>query len=274
MTTPPPPDAPDVRTADLVRDRFEDDTGEEAFDRSRMSFLEHLDELRRRILYSLYAIAAACGVTFWYMDRMNLYMLRYFTKTAGAQKLLATQLTEGFMFEFKIAMLAAVILAAPFVFAQLWFFVAPGLYAREKKVVVPFVASATVLFGAGVWFAHVVAFPSMVKFFVGFMNEYLVVMPSLQLVFSFYVKMVLGLGLIFELPMLVFFLARFGVVTAGFLIRKTKYAIVIIFIIAALVTPSPDPVNQLIFAAPMLVLYALSIGVAWLFGKKRRTANI
>ena len=98
-------------------------------------------------------------------------------------------------------------------------------------------------------------------------------MPSLTLVFSFYVKMVLGLGLIFELPMLVFFLARFGIVTAGFLIKKTKYAILIIFIIAALVTPSPDPVNQCIFAAPMLLLYGLSIGVAWLFGKKK-TATI
>ena len=263
----PPPDSPDVRTADLVRDRFDD--ADEVSDRSRMSFLEHLDELRRRIIYSLYAVLGCFGITFWFMDRLNTYMLRYFTQQAGIPKLLATQLTEGFMFEFKVAMLAAAILAAPFVFMQLWLFVAPGLYAREKKVVIPFVLSATVLFSGGVWFAHVVAFPTMVKFFVGFMNEYLTIMPSLQLVFSFYVKMVLGLGLIFELPMLVFFLARFGIVTASFLLKHTKYAILIIFIIAAVVTPSPDPVNQCIFAAPMLVLYAISIGVAWMFGKKR-----
>ena len=273
MTTPPPPDAPDARTADLVRDRFDEDT-EEVSDRSRMSFLEHLDELRRRIIYSLYAIGGCFAITFWYMDRMNTYMLRYFTHTAGAQKLLATQLTEGFMFEFKIAMLAAAIVASPFVFMQLWLFVAPGLYAREKKVVIPFVLSATVLFGAGVWFAHIVAFPTMVKFFMTFMNDELVIMPTIGLVFSFYVKMVLGLGLIFELPVLVFFLARFGIVTASFLIKKTKYAILIIFIIAALITPSPDPVNQCIFAAPMLFLYALSIGVAWVFGKKRDPASI
>jgi len=114
----------------------------------------------------------------------------------------------------------------------------------------------------------------MVKFFMTFMNEELVIMPTIGLVFSFYVKMVLGLGLIFELPVLVFFLARFGIVTASFLIKKTKYAILIIFIIAAVVTPSPDPVNQCIFAAPMLVLYAISIGVAWMFGKKREPASI
>src|SRR5262245_22834965 len=208
-----------------------------------MGFLEHLDELRKRIIYSLYAIIASFAVTFWYMDRMNTYMLSYFTKTAGAQKLIATQLTEGFMFEFKLAMLAAVILAAPFVFAQLWLFVAPGLYAREKKVVVPFVVSATGLFGLGVWFAHALAFPSMVKFFMTYMNDYLVIMPSLSLIFGFYVKMVLGLGAVFELPMLTFFLARFGIVTASFLWRKFRYAILIIFILAAVLTPSPDPFN-------------------------------
>jgi sec-independent protein translocase protein TatC len=271
VTTPPPPDGSNVRTADLVHDRFDEDVEVEENDRSKMSFLEHLEELRRRIIYSLYAILACLAATFFYMDRMNTYMLRYFTQTAGDGKikLLATQLTDAFMFEFKIALLAATIMAAPFVFMQLWLFVAPGLYAKEKKIVAPFVASATVLFGAGVWFAHVIAFPTMVKFFVGFMNEYLTIMPSLTLVFSFYVKMVLGLGLIFELPMLVFFLARFGIVTAGFLLKHTKYAILIIFIVAAVITPSPDPVNQCIFAAPMLLLYGLSIGVAWMFGKKR-----
>ncbi len=269
----PPPDSPHAGAAGLD-DRFVNDA-EEAHGGSRMSFLEHLDELRRRIIYSLYAVAGAGAVTFFYAGRLNVFMLRYFKLTAADNKvqLLATQLTEGFMFEFKVALLAAAVLAAPFVFAQLWFFVAPGLYAREKKIVIPFVLSATVLFGSGVAFAHYIAFPAMVKFFVGFMNEYLTMMPSLELLFGFYVKMVLGLGLIFELPMLVFFLARFGIVTAGMLLKYTKYAILLIFIIAAIVTPSPDPVNQCIFAAPMLVLYGLSIGIAWMFGKKRQARD-
>lgn len=262
----------DVHTGDLT-DQLEGATDE--VDRSRMSFLEHLEELRKRIIYSLYAILGCLALTFWFMADMNEFMLRYFTQFAagGQVQLLATELTEAFMFEFKIALLAATILAAPFVFMQFWLFVAPGLYAREKKVVVPFVVSATLLFGTGVWFAHTIAFPTMVKFFVSFNNEYLRIMPALKVIFSFYVKVVIGLGLIFELPMLVFFLARFGIVTAGFLARKIKYAILLIFVIAAIITPSADIASQLVFAAPMLVLYAVSIGVAWIFGKKKPKAS-
>jgi sec-independent protein translocase protein TatC len=264
-----------VSTADLTQDLDENAAETDETDRSKMSFLEHLEEFRKRLIYALYAILGSFALMFFFMSDMSNYMLRYFTQTAagGQVKLLATELTEGFMFQFKLALLAATVLAAPFVLMQVWLFVAPGLYAREKKVVVPFVASATVLFGTGVWFAHKFAFPSMVTFLVSYGNEYLVMMPSLGLVFGWYVKMVLALGLIFELPMLVFFLARFGIVTAGFLIKKTKYAILIIFVIAAFITPSPDPVNQLMFAAPMMVLYVVSIGVAWLFGKKKKKAE-
>ena len=271
MTPPPSTDSPELLPTILGRDRADDDAEVED-GRARMSFLEHLDELRRRIIYSLYAVIAGCAVTFYFADRLNLYMQSYFAGYAG--KMLATQLTEGFMFELKVAAFAGLILASPFVFHQFWLFVAPGLYAREKKVVVPFVLSATVLFGTGVWFNHRIAFPSMAKFFASFTTDYLQVMPSISIVFSFYTKMALGLGLIFEMPMLVFFLARFGIVTAKFLMQKTKYAILIIFIIAAIVTPSPDFMTQLIFAAPMLVLYALSIGVAWVFGKKKKPATI
>jgi sec-independent protein translocase protein TatC len=243
---------------------------------ARMTFLEHLDELRRRIIYSLYALAATCAVTFTFMDRIAAYMLRYFAAygTYHGGKLIFTQITEGFMFDFKVAGLAGLILASPFVFSQFWLFVAPGLYAREKRVVLPFAASATILFGAGVWFAHAIAFPRMFQFFAGFSTDILIGMFTISEVFSFYVRMVLGLGLVFELPMLVFFLARFGVVTAGFLLRKTRYAVLAIFVIAAILTPSTDPVNQCIFAAPMLVLYALSIGIAWAFGPRRRPGGL
>jgi len=240
--------------------------------RARMTFLEHLDELRRRIVYSLYAVVAACAFTFYFIDRLNQYMLAYFASNTG--KLLATELAEAFMFELKVGAFAGLIIASPFVFSQFWLFVAPGLYAREKKVVIPFVLTATVFFGTGVWFNHQFAFPSMARFFASFTNEYLQVMPSISIVFSFYTKMAIGLGLVFEMPMLVFFLARFGIVTAKFLIQKTKYAILLIFIIAAVVTPSPDYMTQLIFAAPMIALYGISIGVAWVFGKKKKPAKI
>lgn len=260
-----------MSTADLT-DELDENAEPDEHDRSKMSFLEHLEELRKRIIHALYAILASFALMFYFMGDMNTYMLRYFTQTAagGEVKLLATQLTEGFMFQFKLALLAATILATPFVLMQLWLFIAPGLYAKEKKVVVPFVASASVLFGTGVWFAHFFAFPATVKFLVGFGNEYLAVMPALSLIFGFYVRMVLVLGAIFEMPVLVFFMARFGIVTAGFMLRKMKYAILIIFIIAAVVTPTTDPVNLLMFAGPMMVLYLFSIGVAWIFGKKKK----
>jgi sec-independent protein translocase protein TatC len=264
-----------VSTADLTQDLDENAAETDETDRSKMSFLEHLEEFRKRIIYSLYSILASFAVCFWFMADMNTYMLRYFTQHAagGKAKLLATQVTEAFMFQFKLALLASVILAAPFLFMQLWMFVAPGLYKKEKKVVVPFVASAAVLFGTGVWFAHVYAFPAMVQFLVGFSNEFVEVMPQLSLFFGFYVKMVLALGIIFEMPMLVFFLARFGIITAGFMIRRMKYAVLIMFVIAAIITPTTDPVGMMMFAGPMCLLYVMSIGVAWLFGKKKKKAE-
>ena len=153
---------------------------------------------------------------------------------------------------------------------QAWLFVAPGLYAKEKKVVIPFVICSSLLFAGGAVFAHKVAFPLMWQFFASYQLAGVKSMPTLDLTFSFYVKVVLGLGFVFQMPMLVFFLARFGIVTAKFLIAKFKYAVLIIFIIAAIVTPSADIVSQAVIAGPMLVLYGVSIGVAWMFGKKRK----
>ena len=148
-------------------------------------------------------------------------------------------------------------------FSQLWLFIAPGLYAREKRVVVPFVLFSSLLFFAGAYLGHVVGFPSMMRFFASYEIEGLTYMPALDFVFGFYVKLILGLGLVFQMPMLVFFL------TARFMVAKFRYASLIIVIIAAIVTPTSDPVNLAVFTAPMVILYGISIGVAWLFGKKR-----
>jgi sec-independent protein translocase protein TatC len=236
-------------------------------DRSRMGFLEHLDELRRRLLYSIYALLIACGLTFYYWDDVFKYLITYFKANGGT--LIYTQPTDAFMFSLQVGVLISFLLASPFMFSQLWLFIAPGLYSREKKVVIPFVLCSTLLFGCGAAFAHIVAYPSMWKFFASYADYGLQFFPTLDVTFAFYVKMVLGLGLVFQIPMLVFFLARFGIVTAGFLWKKFRYAILIIFVLAAVITPSPDPVNQCIFAAPMIGLYLLSIGVAWMFAKKK-----
>jgi sec-independent protein translocase protein TatC len=245
---------------------------EEAGDRSRMSFLEHLDELRRRLLYSIYALLAGCAFTFYFWEPLYRYLATYLGENGG--KLMFTQPMGGFMLSLWISALGGLIVASPFLFSQVWLFVAPGLYAKEKKVVIPFVLSSTLLFAAGVWFAHQIAFPSMWKFFASYELEGLVTFqPTLDLAFSMYVKVLLGLGLVFQMPVLVFFLARFGMLTAGFMLRKFKYAFLIICVLAAVITPSGDPLTMAIFAAPMLVLYVVSIGVAWLFAKKKRGAD-
>lgn len=264
----PPSSLGPVLSAD---DEFDATDGSREDERSRMSFLEHLEELRKRIIYSLYAVCAGCAVSFWFIDALYYRLIAYFTGLIADQggKVIMTSMTEGFMFQMTVAIGAGALLASPFVFAQLWFFVAPGLYAREKKVVLPFVFFSTGLFATGVWFAHWLAFPSMFKFFASYGNSYVTFFPSLGEVFSFYIKMLLGFGLVFQMPILVFFLARFGIVTWRFMAKQFKYAILIIFILAAVVTPSGDPINQTIFAAPMIVLYIVSIGVAWMFGKKR-----
>lgn len=240
---------------------------DESGDGSRMSFLDHLEELRKRIIYAVYGILAGCAVAFFFAPQLTHYLQAYLTQKGG--KLIYTEFTGGFFFYFKVGALMGLIIAMPVVLWQLWMFVAPGLYQREKKIVIPFVMSASTLFAAGVGFAHVVAIPSMLTFFAKFENQYIAMNVNAGEAFSFYVMMVLAFGIVFQMPILVFFLARFGIVTAGFMWRHFRYAILIIFIVAAIATPSADPVNQTIFAAPMIVLYLISIVVAWLVQKKK-----
>lgn len=237
-------------------------------DRSRMSFLDHLDELRRRIVYSLYALVACCAVTLYFWNDMFVYLTSYFHQHGGT--LIYSRPMGAFVFSMKIGLLAGALMASPFIFAQIWLFVAPGLYRREKKVVIPFVIFSTLLFGGGAAFAHFVAWPAMWKFFASYEGMGgLQYFPNLDETFSLWVKVILGLGLVFQLPLMVFFLARFGIVSARYMIRQYKYAILIIVVVAAVITPTADVVTLTIFAAPMLVLYAVSIGVAWMFGRPR-----
>ncbi|HEX5215438.1 MAG TPA: twin-arginine translocase subunit TatC [Vicinamibacterales bacterium] len=249
-------------------DDVQEDEKDQEGDRSRMSFLEHLDEFRRRLLYSVYALTATCAVTFYYWEPIYRYLAHYLKAQGGT--LMFSQPMAGFMFSLKTSALLGVIIASPFIFTQLWLFIAPGLYAKEKRVVVPFVFFSTLLFIAGAYFAHAVGFPAMAQFFASYGTDDIAYMPQLDVIFSLYVKVVLGMGVAFQLPMLVFFLARFGMVTAGYLLRKFKYAFLIIVIAAAVATPSGDPVTLTVFSAPMVLLYLISILVAWVFGKRQK----
>ena len=236
-----------------------------------MSFLEHLDELRKRIISSCLAIGVAVLASFAFYQRIADFVLaptRRALLPYGA-KLTYYQPGEAFSFYVQIALISGVVLAAPFIMYQVWKFIAPGLYAKEKRFALPFVFFTTLGFVLGAAFNHYVAFSFMMAFFASFNNPDLVFMPKLNDVFGLYTKMLLGMGIIFQMPTVVFFLAKMKMITARFLASNLKYAVLIIFVAAAVITPSGDMITQSIFAAPMLGLYLLSIVVAWVVGPKR-----
>jgi sec-independent protein translocase protein TatC len=239
-------------------------------DGAKMSFLEHLDELRKRLIASALSLLVGCAIAFIFINRIfDFVMLPLQRMLPGGGKLIFTEGPEPFMLYMKIGFLAGLFVALPFIIWQFWLFIAPGLYSHEKRFAVPFVLFSTVFFVIGALFSHYVAFPWTWKFFISFQTDYMNFMPRIAPAFSLYVKMLLGFGLIFQMPTLVFFLARMGVVTAGFLVHHAKYAVLVIFIIAAVISPGTDVVSQLLMAGPMLGLYAISILVAWIFGKPR-----
>jgi sec-independent protein translocase protein TatC len=238
----------------------------------KMSFLDHLDELRRRLVASAIALFAGFLVALAFITRIfEFIMLPLQQMLPAGSKLIYTEPTEAFMLQLKLAALVGIMVAAPIIMWQLWLFVAPGLYRHEKRLAVPFIVMSTVFFITGAAFSHYVVFPWAWVFLASFTTDYMMFAPKIDAVFSLYAKMLLAFGVIFEMPTVVFFMARMGLVTAGFLLRKIKYAVLIIFIAAAVLTPTGDMVTQTLMAAPMIVLYLLSILIAWVFGKRKRT---
>jgi sec-independent protein translocase protein TatC len=235
-----------------------------------MPFLEHLDELRTRILRSCIAIAAGTVIAFVFVGRIFAFVFAPALRMLPAgSKLIYTQPGEAFALDIDLALIAGCLLGAPFVMYQVWMFIAPALYAKEKKLAVPFVLLTTAGTIAGAAFSHYILFPSMIAFFGTFNSTDLQFLPRVEDVFDLYLKMLLGMVAVFQIPTLVFFLARMRLVTARFLWRHIKYAILLIFIVAAVLTPSSDPWNQTVFAAPMVVLYLLSILIAWAVAPRR-----
>jgi sec-independent protein translocase protein TatC len=246
------------------------DSDELELDSGRMSFLEHLDELRKRLIASIIGIAIGCVVSFIFLSRIfRFIMLPMQQMLPDGGKLITTEASEYFMLYMKVGLLSGLLIATPFVLWQVWLFVAPGLYSHEKRFAIPFVAFASVFFFMGAAFSHYVAFPVTWIFFINFRDDFVMFMPKLGPAFSLYVKMLLGFGIIFQMPVLVFALARMGVLTGRFLLRQFKYATLIIFILGAVLSPGGDIASQLMMAGPMMVLYILSIGIAFAFQKKK-----
>ncbi len=235
----------------------------------KMSFLEHLDELRKRLIVSVWALVIGCGIAFFFVGELQDFIMLPIARLMGDGKMQILAPTGGFMLMMKVGALGGLFVALPVIVLQLWLFIAPGLYANEKRFAIPFVLMGTVFFVAGAAFSHYIAFPYSWSFFKSFERSYLEFKPDVAYAFSLWVKMLLAFGVIFQMPTIVFFLARMGMVTAGFLIKHFKYAVLIIFVLGAVLSPGTDVVSQAMMAGPMLVLYALSIGIAWLFAKKK-----
>ena len=230
----------------------------------KMSFLEHLDELRKRIVASLIGVALGVLASFAFINPIVNFILKPTWQVLPAgSRMIYTQPGEAFGLYIQISLIAGVVLAAPWIMYQVWLFIAPGLYANEKRLAIPFVALGTLGFITGTVVNHYLTFPFMMRFFASFNTPDLVFMPRLEDVFDLYTKMLLGMGLVFQMPMVVYTLAKLRMVSARFLLKHFKYAFLIIFIVAAVITPTGDMVTQAIFAAPMVGLYVLSIFIAW-----------
>jgi sec-independent protein translocase protein TatC len=238
-----------------------------------MTFLEHLEELRKRLFNSVIAVLIAFCVCCFFAKKIFYFVALPLTAALGSGKKLAyMSLAEPFTLYMKIAFVAAIFLSAPCVIYQLWLFISPGLFPRERGYAFPFIFFATLFFLLGGFFGYRVVFPTLCKFFLSVGEDF---DPVLRIndYFSLFSKTLLGIAVVFEMPVLIFFLAKLGIITHTFMLKKWRWAIVIIFIIAAVLTPTPDMATQAAVAFPMLGLYFLSIGVAYFFGKKRNDAE-
>ena len=249
-------------------DELPDDGEEPGDELPRMTLLEHLDELRRRIFSSIIALLIAFLVCWYFSPQIFSWLERPIREVLPAgEKLAFTDLTAPFMLYIKVALLAALFVASPVLLTQVWLFIRPGLYRRERRLALPFVVFTTLFFLLGGYFGYRIAFPLVVRFLLG-VGEHFKQVVTIQSYFSMMTKILLGLGLVFEMPMLIFFLARLGLVTARKLIKWFRWAVLAIFVAAAIITPTPDVATQTVFAVPMVLLYLLGVVVAALFGKK------
>jgi len=271
LERPGPPSARDSRDNDETPLIELTDPEEIELDGGRMSFLEHLDELRKRLIASAIGIAIGCVISFIFLDKyiFPFIMLPMQQMLPDNGRLITTEASEFFMLWIKVGFFAGLLIAMPFILYQVWLFVAPGLYSHEKRFAIPFVMFASIFFFGGALFSHKVAFPVTWGFFITFNPSYVQFMPRIGPAFGLYVKMLLACGAIFQMPVLVFALARMGVVTGSFLLRNFKYATLIIAIAGAVLSPGGDIASQMILAGPMMVLYIFSIAIAYAFQKRK-----
>lgn len=235
-----------------------------------MSLLGHLEELRVRLIRCILAAAVGFAVCFAFAERILEILLHPLKQVLPPKsELITTGLTEGFFISMKAAFVAGLFLVSPIIFYQIWSFIAPGLYESERKLAVPVAFFTALCFVSGACFGYFIVFPFGFTFLANYAADVVTLMPKLSEYYSFCLGLLFAFGIIFEMPVFIFFLARFGVVDHKWLRQKRRWAIVVFFVVAAVLTPTPDAVNQILMAAPMVVLYEVSIWVAYFFGKKK-----
>jgi sec-independent protein translocase protein TatC len=234
----------------------------------KLPFTAHLSELRRRLIVSFIAVAVGTLGAYAFKERLfDLLARPLFAVMGPGEKLIFTGLAEAFFTYLKVAFVAGLLLAAPVLFYQFWMFVSPGLYRHEKRLLVPVIAVCSLCFVGGAAFGYFIVFPFGFRFFLGFANDIIRPLPSMEAYLGFSLKMLIAFGLVFEMPLVLTLLARMGVVTATFLRKNRKYAILLFFILAAVLTP-PDVVSQFMMALPLMLLYEVSIFGARLVSRR------
>jgi sec-independent protein translocase protein TatC len=240
-------------------------------DEKKLPLSAHLQELRKRLILSFIAV----GIGFFICYALKEYLFSILSSPLinkvmpSGGSLIFTSVPEAFFTYMKVAFIAGLILTSPFILYQIWTFVAPGLYQKEKRYAIPFILGGTLFFAMGILFGYFIAMPTVFKFLLGYATGFIKPMPSMKEYLSFTIKFLLVFGLVFEFPVVLVLLAKIGVINAKMLARQRKYAILLIFIFAAVMTP-PDIISQMIMALPLIGLYELSILLSRVFGKKTK----
>ncbi len=239
----------------------------------KQPFMTHLEELRQRLIACIIAVGICFVASYFFADKIfELLVSPLKDVLPKGDHLIFTNLPEMFIAYIKVSLVSAILIAAPVIFYEMWMFVAPGLRKNERQYVLPFVLSSTVLFVGGALFGYFIVFPFGFKFFISFSNDYVKAMPSVKEYFSFSIKLLFAFGVVFELPVIIFFLTKLGIITTDFLKKQRKYAALITFIVAAILTP-PDVATQCMMAVPLLILYEVGILVSRFAGKKKEDTN-
>jgi sec-independent protein translocase protein TatC len=237
----------------------------------KVPFTDHLEELRSRLVVCFIAVGVGFAACYGFKEKLFDILTRPLIEVMPAgERMIFTGLPEAFFTYLKVSFLCGLILATPVIIYQFWMFVAPGLYQKEKRILLPIVFLSTLFFVGGALFGYFIVFPYGFQFFLGFASDTIQAMPSMKEYLSFATKLLLAFGACFELPIVITFLARLGVVSVDFLKKNRKYALLIFFIGAAMLTP-PDVVTQIMLAFPLMALYEISIVGARLFGRPKDT---